>query len=65
MENWVSKAELGVQSGYRYFHQNIPGDEDMSGMDIYVVAGKSGSTRDDVCSFPTTAGKSYLLSVAK
>lgn len=42
---WVSPADLGAQGGCQYLHQNIPGDPDMSGMDIYVVAGKRGSTQ--------------------
>lgn len=41
-ETWVSKADEGEQSGCRYLHQNIPGDEDASGMDLYVVAGRKG-----------------------
>ena len=42
IETWVSKADEGEQGGYRYLHQNIPGDEDASGMDLYVVAGREG-----------------------
>ena len=42
IETWVSKADEGEQGGCRYLHQNIPGDEDASGMDLYVVAGKKG-----------------------
>ncbi len=42
IESWVSKADEGAQGGYRYLHQNIPGDEDASGMDLYVVAGRKG-----------------------
>ncbi len=42
IETWVSQADEGEQSGYRYLHQNIPGDEDVSGMDLYVVAGRKG-----------------------
>jgi hypothetical protein len=42
IEAWVSKADEGEQGGYRYLHQNIPGDEDASGMDLYVVAGRKG-----------------------
>jgi hypothetical protein len=42
IETWVSKADEGEQGGYRYLHQNIPGDEDASGMDLYVVAGRKG-----------------------
>ncbi len=45
LHEWVSKADLGAQSDYQYLHQNIPGDKDMSGMDIYVVAGKRGATQ--------------------
>ena len=42
IETWVSKADDGEQGGCRYLHQNIPGDEDASGMDLYVVAGRKG-----------------------
>jgi hypothetical protein len=42
IESWVSKADEGEQGGCRYLHQNIPGDEDVSGMDLYVVAGRKG-----------------------
>ncbi len=42
IESWVSKADEGEQDGCRYLHQNIPGDEDVSGMDLYVVAGRKG-----------------------
>jgi hypothetical protein len=42
IESWVSKADEGEQGGCRYLHQNIPGDEDASGMDLYVVAGRKG-----------------------
>ena len=42
IETWVSKADEGERGGYHYLHQNIPGDQDVSGMDIYVVAGQKG-----------------------
>ena len=42
IESWVSKADEGEQGGCRYLHQNIPGDEDAGGMDLYVVAGRKG-----------------------
>ena len=42
IESWVSKAEEGEQGGCHYLHQNIPGDEDVSGMDLYIVAGRKG-----------------------
>ncbi len=45
MNTWVSKADLGTQGDCTYIHQNIPGDDDVSGMDIYVVAGKKDSTQ--------------------
>lgn len=45
LDTWVSKSDLGTRNGYQYLHQNIPGDADASGMDIYVVAGKKGSTQ--------------------
>ena len=36
----ISKAEEGTKDAYHYIRQSIPGDEDMSGMDIYVVHGR-------------------------
>ena len=36
----ISKAEEGTKGAYHYIHQSIPGDEDVSGMDIYVVHGR-------------------------
>ena len=45
IDQWISPAELGAQGGCQYLHQNIPGDQDMNGMDIYVVAGKRGPTQ--------------------
>ena len=45
INSWVSKSDLGIRNGCQYLHQNIPGDADASGMDIYVVAGKKGSTQ--------------------
>ena len=45
LATWVSPADLGTQGEFQYLHQNIPGDPDMSGMDIYVVAGKRGATQ--------------------
>jgi hypothetical protein len=42
IEAWVSKADEGEQGGCHYLHQNIRGDEDASGMDLYVVAGRKG-----------------------
>ena len=45
IESWVSKADEGEESGCRYLHQNIPGDEDTSGMDLYVVAGRKGDSQ--------------------
>jgi hypothetical protein len=40
IDQWVSPSDKGVKDGYSYLHQNIPGDEDVSGMDIYLVAGR-------------------------
>ena len=39
---WVRPAESGEQEGLVYLHQPIPGDEDASGMEVYVVAGRQG-----------------------
>lgn len=47
IETWVSKADEGEQGDCRYLHQNIPGDEDVSGMDLYVVAGRKDWERAD------------------
>ncbi len=45
IDQWISQAERGERGGYQFLHQNIPGDKDMSGMDIYVVAGRRGATQ--------------------
>jgi hypothetical protein len=45
ISGWTSAADSGTQSGYTYLHQNIPGDADVSGMDIYIVTGVSGTKR--------------------
>ena len=45
LDQWVSKADLGERGGYQFLHQNIPGDKDLNGMDIFVVAGKRGTTQ--------------------
>jgi autotransporter-associated beta strand protein len=45
ISGWVSAANPGTQGGYTYLHQNIPGDADVSGMDIYIVSGSSGTRR--------------------
>lgn len=42
---WVSKADGGMRDDCRYLHQNIPGDQDVEAMDIYVVTASRGSTR--------------------
>ena len=39
---WVRPAEPGEKEGLVYLHQPIPGDEDASGMEVYVVAGRKG-----------------------
>lgn len=43
LDKWVSPSTSGTQGGFTYLHQNIPGDEDVSGMDVYLVAGKRGA----------------------
>ncbi len=40
LDQWVRPSETGTQGECTYLHQEIPGDEDVSGMDIYVVAGR-------------------------
>jgi hypothetical protein len=45
LDTWISRADIGVQGDYQFLHQNIPGDADVSGLDVYVVAGKRGSTQ--------------------
>ncbi len=40
LAEWVLPAETGEKEGLVYLHQPIPGDEDASGMDVYVVAGR-------------------------
>ena len=39
---WVQPGETGEEKGLVSLHQPIPGDEDASGMDVYVVAGRKG-----------------------
>lgn len=43
IDKWISKSKQSKVDDYRYLHQNIPGDKDVSGMDIYVVTGRRGS----------------------
>ena len=45
LDTWISPADIGMQGDYQFLHQNIPGDADVSGLDVYVVAGKRGSTQ--------------------
>jgi hypothetical protein len=45
ISGWVSAATPGTQGGYAHLHQNIPGDADVSGMDIHIVSGSSGTKR--------------------
>lgn len=43
INKWISRSEQHQVNNFRYLHQNIPGDKDVSGMDIYVVAGRRAS----------------------
>lgn len=43
ISGWVSEAKTGKRGDLMCLHQNIPGNADVSGMDIFVVAGRSGS----------------------
>jgi hypothetical protein len=45
IDKWVSRAEIGTQGDYQVLHQNIPGDADVNGLDVYVVAGRRGTTQ--------------------
>ncbi len=45
LETWISRAEIGTKGDYQFLHQNIPGDADVSALDVYVVAGKRGATQ--------------------
>ena len=45
LAQWVSKADLGTQDECQYLHQNIPGDQDVDGMDIYIVTEKKEGLR--------------------
>jgi hypothetical protein len=45
ISGWVSAATSGAKGGYTYLHQNIPGNADVSGMDIYIVTGSRGTKR--------------------
>ncbi|MFM2198555.1 MAG: hypothetical protein RLZZ505_1987 [Verrucomicrobiota bacterium] len=43
ISGWVSEAKAGKRGEFLCLLQNIPGNSDVSGMDIFVVAGRSGS----------------------
>lgn len=43
VSGWVSPAKTGKRREYLCLQQNIPGNADVSGMDIFVVAGRNGS----------------------
>ena len=43
ISNWVSEATTGKRGELLCLKQNIPGNADVSGMDIVVVAGRKGS----------------------
>lgn len=45
ISGWVSEATTGNRGEFRCLKQNIPGNADVSGMDIFVVAGRKGSTQ--------------------
>jgi beta-galactosidase/beta-glucuronidase len=45
INTWVSKADQGTHGDFQYLHQNLPGDQDVEGLDVYVVAGKRGTTQ--------------------
>ena len=45
LDTWISRAEVGTQGVYQFLHQNIPGDQDVSALDVYVVAGRRGATQ--------------------
>jgi hypothetical protein len=43
ISGWVSDAKTGKRGELLCLQQNIPGNADVSGMDIFVVAGREGS----------------------
>ena len=43
ISDWVSEATIGKRGELHCLKQSIPGNADVSGMDIFVVAGRSGS----------------------
>lgn len=43
ISDWVSEATTGKRGEFLCLKQNIPGNADVSGMDIFVVAGRKGS----------------------
>jgi hypothetical protein len=43
ISNWVSEAKTGKRGELLCLQQNIPGNADVSGMDIFVVAGREGT----------------------
>lgn len=40
ISDWISPCQKGTRKGYPYLLQKIPGDEDVSGMDIWMAAGR-------------------------
>ncbi|MBN8456995.1 MAG: hypothetical protein J0M04_04050 [Verrucomicrobia bacterium] len=43
ISGWVSAAKTGKRGNLTCLQQNIPGNDDVSGMDVFVVAGRDGS----------------------
>jgi hypothetical protein len=43
ISNWVSEAKTGKRGELLCLQQNIPGNADVGGMDIFVVAGREGT----------------------
>lgn len=45
IDKWIRRAEIKSQGEYQFLHQNIPGDADVKGLDVYLVAGRRGATQ--------------------
>jgi hypothetical protein len=43
ISSWVSEAKIREHQNFQCLHQNIPGNQDVSGMDIYLVTGRHGN----------------------
>ena len=64
ISDWVSEATTGKRGELLCLKQNIPGNADVSGMDIFVVAGRSG-TRQAIAVVTTRESKQPMEDAVK